>query len=241
MVDKIIGLTTGQHPFHIRIMKENNAEIHHMGKFPGRLINELLHLPAGDIYITESNFYAPIIIRKLLQGKKKTVVINIAASPSIFLNKNPIIKWLMNMIDINLVEGEFGVEMIRKAGYKGETQIIYPTFEKNVLIMSNGERVKEKLVTKPFQILCMARYSWKIKGLDILQEAIKDIDCEVYVAGESSFIPSSGKFRMLGFTRKQDMEDLLNRCNLYIQASRFDTFSISVLEASYNGLPVIVS
>lgn len=232
---KTIGLLTGAHQFHVKIMTDNNAELFNMGKWPQRFINEFIKLPDGDVYITESNFYAPIIIKKLLQ-KKKVTVINIAGSPSIFKINNMVMKWLMNMIDVMLVEGKFGEEQIRKAGYKGKTQIIYPDYYDKPL-----ERIKCKDPSTKLKIFCMANNSWKIKGLDILEKAIYDVECEVYVAGKSSYVSQNYKLTMLGELNNSQIQDLFSKCNLYIQPSRFDTFSISVLEAAYNGLPVLVS
>jgi len=231
---KIIGLTTGEHKYHIKIMKENNAEIHNMGKWPNRFINEFFKLPNGDIYITESNFYAPIIIKKIIQ-RKKIKVVNIAASPKIFLTKNSIMKWLINKVDLMLVEGVFGKENIRKIGYKGKTQIIYPTFDKEKFEKVNVKKDKK------IKIVTIARFDWKIKGLDILEKAIENIDCEVYVIGKSKYKPKTNKMKMLGELKKEELLEIFRKTNLYVQASRFETFSIATLEAAYSGLPVIVS
>lgn len=232
---KKIGLITGGHKYHIKIMKENNAEIHNMGKWPNRFINEFFKLPDGDIYITESNFYAPIIIKKIIQ-RKKIKVVNIGGSRFIFENSNFILKWLINKIDLMLVEGLFGEENIRKVGYNSKTQIIYPICEREKFEKINVKREKNKL-----KILTIARFDWKMKGLDILEEAIKDVNCEVYIIGKSNYKPKTNKMSMLGYVSEEEKFKIMRDCNLYLQTSRFDTFGIAVLEAAYSGLPVIVS
>lgn len=235
---KIVGLTTGGHNFHIKIMKDNKAQIFNMGKGIKRFINEFLNLPKADIYITEGNYYAPIIIMKLLL-KKKVKVINIAGSPSIFTTNNFILKKLLNHIDVMLVEGEFGKDRIIQRGFTGAVQVIYPDISR----VSDFDYYKEKVYDrkKKMKILCVANNSWKVKGLDILEQAIKDLDCEVYIVGRTEFIPKSPKITMVGYLNKYQLNEYYERCNVYVQPSRFDTFSISVLEAVYKGLPVIVS
>jgi len=233
---KIIGLVTGGHEFHIKIMNENNAEIHNMGKGINRFITEFFKLPDGDIYITESNFYAPIIIKKIIQ-RKNVKIVNIGGSRFIFKNTNFILKWLINKIDLMLVEGEFGEENIQKVGYKGIIQIIYPTCDSKKY-ENSSKKIREN---KKIKICTIARFDWKMKGLDILEEGIKDIDCEVNIIGKSEYKPKTNKIKMLGDLSEEEKIKTLEKCNLYVQPSRFDTFGIAVLEAAYAGLPILVS
>lgn len=230
---KVVGLVTGGHEYHIKIMNENNAQLYYVGKGVKRFINEFL-IPDADVYITESNFYAPII-RKLLG--KKCKIINIAGSRFIFQNTNPILKWLINKVDLMMVEGKFGEENIRKVGYNGKTQIIYPVCDSfKYTQLMNAERKYDKL-----KILTIARFDWKMKGLDILEQAIDKLQCEVYVIGVSDYKPKNPFMKMLGTIPENEKLYYMKMCNVYVQPSRFDTFGIAALESAFAGLPIIVS
>ena len=88
-------------------------------------------------------------------------------------------------------------------------------------------------------VLSVARLSPE-KGLDVLAEALKELDAELYIAGEG---PERERLQhaatLLG--HRTDIPLLLAAADLYCQPSREEGLGLAVLEAMAAGKPIVAS
>ncbi len=89
------------------------------------------------------------------------------------------------------------------------------------------------------------------KGVGVLIHALSNLEAEYTAVVAGNFLEDYGvpnldarvasKIRFLGNLSREDILGFLMRTRMYVQASLFESFSIPVLEAMSQGLPVIVS
>ena len=145
---------------------------------------------------------------------------------------------------------EFGIE-------EGRVKTVWPGFEPDQddfskdLNYANGSKDDNKL-----RILCISRYTW-LKGVDVLINALRILKrpvCETIIIGErfyddagekywQSLVSLAGEARidMRGKANKCELNGLCQWADVVVVPSRHEAFGIVVLEALYNGVPVIAS
>ncbi|MCS7203731.1 MAG: glycosyltransferase family 4 protein [Thermodesulfovibrio sp.] len=126
-------------------------------------------------------------------------------------------------------------------------------FNVNAKVISNGiseELLKEK-ISRGEYIGYLGRIDMYHKGLDVLLDAITDIDLSVYIAGKGKdegilreMINRKGlkdKVRLIGFVSGKDKIDFIKNALFIVMPSRYEAQGIVALEAAALGKPLIVS
>ncbi|MFH1520288.1 MAG: glycosyltransferase family 4 protein [Candidatus Micrarchaeota archaeon] len=217
------------------------------------LVKAALSIPTSYKYILcESCYFYPALKRRLgLLGKSKIININCGPILQHILNgrvKGIEAKMLVSLLkEVNghLVLGEFGKEVLHKFHVKAPIKVVYPFI--------SSERFKSLKKQKPklnsHTISIIATTDAYNKGIDLLFDAIAevskiyhDVSLDVITRMDESEIKKFNKnIPMRVFKEVEDLGVVLSQSALYIQPSRSDVFSVSVLEAMACGVPVIVS
>lgn len=116
------------------------------------------------------------------------------------------------------------------------------------------EQVEKSDMTSPY-FLFLGRLEWNQKGLDLLLDAYRSIknitDWKLYIAGSGSVRDEekiqqyvkkyhlSRLVKMLGRITGTEKDEILRQCGAVVISSRFETFSLTALEALSVGKPVI--
>ncbi len=131
-------------------------------------------------------------------------------------------------------------------GMKGGT-VIYNGIDENQLDAALSEQCTQK---KDVDVFSLCGYG-KNKGIDFLLDTLRLMPPQItFVIGgnlgrDNNYFSNvdrpSDSIKFRGSMNIVEIVDLLNRSKVYVQPSRFESFSIPVLEAMYCGTPVIVS
>ncbi|MEM3364386.1 MAG: glycosyltransferase [Candidatus Micrarchaeia archaeon] len=244
----ICGIYTGKHPVH-EVLFESVCDktIQFRREFlPLWVLKQIMYCPKADKYITENNFYAPIA-RKIRD--RHVSIINLLSSPYI-LKYSAFFKPFVNYIDKQICLGNLSKDLFLAIypNYKNDVNVIYPfVLEEDLkLIKETKKETKQHTSSKKsnvFIITTIANGDYKIKGLDLLEQAISTlkIPLEVKIVGNTNFIPKDSRIKLLGKLDKRTLYGIVANSTLYVQSSRLDIFPVSVLEALHLGVPVLVS
>lgn len=239
----IYGIYTGKHPVH-QVLFENVCDRtvqFAKGFVPLWIIKQMLLCPEADIYVTENNFYAPLL-RKI--KNKEISIINLLSSP--YILQYPIVfSPFINYIDKQVCLGSLSRELFLKVypNYKNSIYTIYPfVLDEDLKLIEKAKKSASKK-SDVFVITTVANGSYKIKGLDLLEQAISKINrsLEVNIIGNTNFVPRDHRIKLLGRLDKYSLYKIVASSNLYVQPSRLDIFPVSVLEALHLGVPTLVS
>jgi glycosyltransferase involved in cell wall biosynthesis len=110
-----------------------------------------------------------------------------------------------------------------------------------------------KASSGPFNVLFVGRFSYQ-KGIDVLCDAIKQINVQKLQEIEFTFIGSGGEsvairrlvedsypVRALGFVNDVDLISEYQKAHLLVMPSRWESFGLVALEAQACGTPVVAS
>ncbi len=124
---------------------------------------------------------------------------------------------------------------------------------RNAYIIPNGINLpKSSQVFKGDYILYLGRIDFHNKGLDLLLEAVRNLDVKLYIAGrgkDSKLLQKkihgdtllSKRVKYLGFVSEEEKSRLIENCRFLVLPSRYEGQGIVVLEAAARGKPVLVS
>lgn len=166
---------------------------------------------------------------------------------------------MLNLCDIMLTVSEKSKQSIQKAvkSKKNKVERLYLGVE-NISYDKDLSVQKYKLDEKKVRVVTVA-YSDIVKGVDVLLEAISILkykykqDCFIiYQIGVGKTGISSQKLfdqakrmniedsiRWLGI--QNNVPEILSGCDVYCQPSRSEGIPLSIMEASFSGLPTVAS
>lgn len=91
----------------------------------------------------------------------------------------------------------------------------------------------------------------RTKGLDVLMEAMRDVDCRLVVCGKGpeeeklkkqcSRLGVDGRVDFRGYVSEEEKESLISRCMFHVMPSLFESFGLAALESMRRGKPVVFS
>ncbi|MCX8167112.1 MAG: oligosaccharide flippase family protein [Candidatus Micrarchaeota archaeon] len=213
------------------------------------MIKGILFLPKADVYITESNFYYPVLYSLLFFWQKKPTIININASPLFFElinSSNSIIRkifiFLIGRVDCHICVGQFYKEILEnQANYKGKIIVYYPKIKKELI---NQINFNDNPQNRPFNICTIASGDPYFKGLDITikvhQLLLNDYpDIKLFIIGRfnsdffiDSLVKNSKNVYVMGYIDKpHGIVDIFKQCTFYLHPGRGDPFALSIIEA----------
>lgn len=199
---------------------------------------------------------------KLSNIKNTVMVIRGSTSEAIEFNKNPLKRWLINIIEyitLRNVACAYGVSKyvgtiprVKKycRNYKGyiynladfngsaiassDIRNEFGFNESDIIIVSTGRIIKEKGYETLKNIIILGEWRDNVKFLivgdgDYLSEMMTEI-------GKSAMAD-----RVVFAGYRQDIDNILCQCDIFIICTLHETLCNSVIEASYHGLPVVAS
>lgn len=136
----------------------------------------------------------------------------------------------------------------RKLGFKAEkikTGFYCCDLEKfNKLYSSRREKQSENI---PKQFLYVGRY-YDFKGVADLWEAFIQLqtetpnEWELWCLGTGSLLPAEHpKIKHFGFVQPQDLNPIVEQCNVFVLPSRFEPWAVVVQEYAAAGFPLLLS
>lgn len=147
-------------------------------------------------------------------------------------------------------------EMIEGVGFSSKSEVLYLGVRKKKIVNPNLKKTLD--IPKGVVVLTTIGFNIRIKGFDILVKSIQSLmdsnrlknDIIVLVIGISENSEDSNSLRQLiaeaGLNRKimslgirNDINDILNISDIYLQPSRTEGLSLSIMEALNYSLPVI--
>jgi len=146
--------------------------------------------------------------------------------------------------------------MIEGVGFSSKSEVLYLGVRKKKIVNPNLKKTLD--IPKGVVVLTTIGFNIRIKGFDILVRSIQSLmdsnrlknDIIVLVIGISENSEDSNSLRQLiaeaGLNRKimslgirNDINDILNISDIYLQPSRTEGLSLSIMEALNYSLPVI--
>ena len=146
--------------------------------------------------------------------------------------------------------------MIEGVGFSSKSEVLYLGVRKKKIVNPNLKKTLD--IPKGVVVLTTIGFNIRIKGFDILVKSIQSLmdsnrlknDIIVLVIGISENSEDSNSLRQLiaeaGLNRKimslgirNDINDILNISDIYLQPSRTEGLSLSIMEAPNYSLPVI--
>ncbi|MBR2254274.1 MAG: glycosyltransferase family 4 protein [Candidatus Methanomethylophilaceae archaeon] len=89
------------------------------------------------------------------------------------------------------------------------------------------------------------------KGLDYLVEAMRDVDCKLYICGKGpeeerlarkiSLHGLQDRVEMLGYVNEEEKQRLMRGCRLFVMPSVFESFGLAAVEQMSYGRPIVCS
>lgn len=146
--------------------------------------------------------------------------------------------------------------MIEGVGFSSKSEVLYLGVRKKKIVNPNLKKTLD--IPKGVVVLTTIGFNIRIKGFDILVKSIQSLmdsnrlknDIIVLVIGISENSEDSNSLRQLiaeaGLNRKimslgirNDINDILNISDIYLQPSRTEGLSLSIMEVLNYSLPVI--
>lgn len=146
--------------------------------------------------------------------------------------------------------------MIEGVGFSSKSEVLYLGVRKKKIVNPNLKKTLD--IPKGVVVLTTIGFNIRIKGFDILVKSIQSLmdsnrlknDIIVLVIGISENSEDSNSLRQLiaeaGLNRKimslgirNDINDILNISDIYLQPSRTEGLPLSIMEALNYSLPVI--
>ena len=146
--------------------------------------------------------------------------------------------------------------MIEGVGFSSKSEVLYLGVRKKKIVNPNLKKTLD--IPKGVVVLTTIGFNIRIKGFDILVKSIQSLmdsnrlknDIIVLVIGISENSEDSNSLRQLiaeaGLNRKimslgirNDINDILNISDIYLQPSRTEGLSLSIMEALNYSLPFI--
>jgi glycosyltransferase involved in cell wall biosynthesis len=261
---EIYGRLSGKHDITIVCGKYPEAENYSEGKLKFQFLGT-----DKNNYILGTFCYAFKAVKFLKRNKDNFEVIIEDFAPY-----NPVLSFLWKKEAIIQVHQKEGLHHIRKYPLIGILfgfiEVLYPrlfknvikvsithnekfSLKKNVVILPNG--YDQKLLTSQTidedYVLYLGRFHIDQKGLDVLREALNDVEIKLIIAGKGKDEYKvqklfkkhieQGIVKIVGFIEGDKKIDVLRRCQFLVIPSRYEGQAIVCLEAAACGKPLVVS
>lgn len=246
---KILFLYKGGHPVHLSFAKAINADIKKIS----------WSIPKGyDIYISESDYLRPAILKILKRFNKSSKIIGFFADPRLYylnkkrffdvskkkIRKYPSLKrwisiYLLKKLDGAICIGKFERDLFHNFCKKIPVIVIYGFVggkKKDIL-----QKISPNLSSN--NILYIGNGpDYYCKGLDIARKSFKNVflrfpEKTFTIVGKWDLKSDVGEI----FVGQQNIERYLKNASLVIHPGRGDTFPVSTIESMMAGIPIIVS
>lgn len=216
------------------------------------------------------NWKTYIKIRKICQDEKIDIIhshFELYDIPCLFTSKKIKIVWHLH----DAIGGEKGLRsIIRKLQYRYLTKRIVVVAisdddrksllklgcpKEKIYVILNGistASLSHIEIPKEYPIFLSMGWDYKRKGIDLIIEAAKRLreECQNFkllincreetIAQIQEQVDINDEWINIQLPQK-NMSDIYSKANIFIQASRHETFSFAVCEASYVGLQLIIS
>ena len=225
--------------------------------------NLLNYIEESDVDLVILNgIYVPymyVLSRKLKRLKIPYIHLPHSVYNDISLTKSKFKKKIyLKLFEKNLIEDSLAIQMLSESQIDAVKKFSTP---KNIISLPNGieiekHDIKEKIYTNssnPTKIIFLGRKDLFTKGLDLLIEAfskIKNKNVELYIQGSDTkdtdtlnkiINDLNAKNISLKEPFNGDVVNYLKEYDLMIMPSRYEAFSMAVIEGMLAGLPIIVS
>lgn len=155
------------------------------------------------------------------------------------------------------VSNDIKVNFDKKYGINCE--VIYPLVPFEKALKTKNEIRNEYNIPITANVICMVGTIKKMKNPDTILEALSLMNNDelsvmnpyVVYAGKGDMIAElkekadayglSERIKFLGFIPKEKVGEVMTMSDIYLIASDFEGTSVSLLEAMYNGMPIITS
>ena len=254
---------TKGHESHIKFAESIGATFLNFYKFyknPILNLNHLKKLLSEDIFLSEGfNPMFLLYLVKLFFKNKKVIALFADGMPYVFYTKpdwyfkevtgdkrflkkfyvQNISSKLFESIDAGLAVSELVKEYVLKLKPNIRVEIVHPYI--------TNEKYNDLINLTPnletHNIFCIGNPR-AYKGLDLLVDAFnivrKEIkDSKLFIRSSWFSHPKAEGVKLLDFIPK--LSSIFKNVSLYVQSSRFDPFSVSVLESMLCGVPVVIT
>ena len=137
-----------------------------------------------------------------------------------------------SFVDGAIVNSEF-IKKYAEMYIDGEIPVVEP-FIPNLEELLEVEREYEE--TKE---ICFVGYNYHNKNVSSLVEAVEDTEYTLHIVGKGHLDYDQENVKVHGYV--EDLTEIYDRCDLYVQPSDGDAFGIAPLEAMAYGIPAIVT
>jgi glycosyltransferase involved in cell wall biosynthesis len=250
---RIFYLYTGDHPVHRKFAEAIDADIGPLS----------WNVPKGyDIYLSEGEFFKPIILKTIGKLGRKSKIINLFSDPRLFYQssgkrfdpitsktkktsiiKRFLFKKLLGLLDGALCGGKFEEKLLNELNTKIPRRIVYP------FVSNERLNVLKKLLPslEGEEILFIGNGpDFYYKGLDILIDSFVELkkkfpSLKLNIVGKWK-VKKEWKIKGVIFHgEKKNIVPYLSKSSLYLHLGRGEAFGVTILEAMCAGIPAIVS
>ncbi len=248
-----LAKSIGSEPYPAPQIRSTRDDLMATASDVAKSINAVVSIPKNyDVYFCEGTYLFPAIAKSMGLLGRNAKIINIVSSPLLYYMKIGRIGGSKRALGIRMLKKVDGFvcvgkmeERLLKGFYPGaNTMVTYPFIRKEVREKIT-KRGKPDLESK--RILCIGSRDVYCKGIDLLVEAFEKAKrripgLKLTVLGDydkNSISSDDPAIKFPGYMA--DTSKFIKDAALYVHLGRGEAFGISIMEAMFAGLPVIVS
>ncbi|MBC5792915.1 MAG: glycosyltransferase family 4 protein [Nanohaloarchaea archaeon] len=193
-------------------------------------------VPDADVIICEGGVeLRTAVVKKLLNPGTK--IVRLVADQGLYeveeKDRNGFEQKLLNrFVDGAITNSEFMKNYAEKF-IDAPIEVVHPFVPDLERYLENNREYKET------QEICFVGYNYPNKNVDVLVEAVKDLDVKLHIVGKGHDQRDDENVIVHGFV--DDLEEVYDRCDIYVQPSDGDAFGVAPAEAMAYGIPTIVT
>lgn len=245
-----VFIYSGPHSIHSKFAESVGSRFvdKRMGKIPLGILDvgmKSFNLPKSDSYLCEGGSFLPVA----LSSKKGKIIVHHSERFYGFGGANPADYpyRILNSLFLEKIDAVISTSEMVKKYFCEKTGLAVPHKVVNPFV--EGEKEKVLLNASPNlksnRVVAVSQNIHR-KGLDILKKSFSEYisNFELHFVGEGSEHldePSSNVYGHGYLDSYEDVVEVMQRCSLLVQPSRYDFFGVSVAEAMRMGLPVVVT